>query len=104
MHPYRRARPLKAVPELGPHEIHVSQLSTVHVGLIVALRRGRNTLTGPLDGVPVPSMTKPLLVLRVGTFSAAMHPADTVLVVPTGYTATIVIGPDPAPARPPLER
>ena len=92
-------RRLQLVPELGPYEINVGALSSVHVGLTVAVRQGRNTLTGPVMYVPAESMTKPLLVLRLGIFDVALHPAATVMVVPVGYKATVVIAPKPTPGQ-----
>lgn len=89
----RRSRRLQPVPELGPYEINVGALSATHVGQIIAVRRGRNTLTGPLLFPPAKSMTKPLLVLRLGEFSVALHPAAAVMVVPEGYKTTITIAP-----------
>ncbi|MBY6388893.1 hypothetical protein HG717_34050 [Rhodococcus erythropolis] len=89
----RRSRRLQPVPELGPYEINVGALSTAHVGQIIAVRRGRNTLTGPLLFPPAKSVTKPLLVLRLGEFSVALHPAAAVMVVPEGYKTTITIAP-----------
>lgn len=89
----RRSRRLQPVPELGPYEINVGALSTAHVGQTIALRRGRNTLTGPLLFPPAKSVTKPLLVLRLGQFSVALHPAAAVMVVPEGYKTTITIAP-----------
>lgn len=47
--------------------------------------------------LPAKSVTKPLLVLRLGDFDAALHPATAVMIVPDGYRATITI----APARTP---
>jgi hypothetical protein len=43
---------------------------------------------------------KPLLVLQLGQFTVALHPAAAVMVVPEGYKATITIGPAEAPAPP----
>lgn len=88
----KRTRRLQAVPALGPFEIHVGALSPVHVGLTVAVARRHNTLTGPLRHVPMQSMgDKRLLVLQLGDFSTALHPAAKVWVVPEGYKATVVI-------------
>lgn len=86
-------RRLQAVPELGPYEINVGALTSRHVGLTIAVRRGRNTVTGPLSYKPAPSMTKPLLVCRLGDFDVALHPAGAVLVVPEDYKVTITIAP-----------
>lgn len=94
LNPIRRSRRLQPVADLGPYEINVGALSSVHIGLTVALRRGRNTLTGPLMNLPAKSVTKPLLVLRLGDFDAALHPATAVMVVPEGYRTTITIAPD----------
>lgn len=74
---------LKAVADLGPYEINV--------GKLVAVRSDRNTLTGRLQSVPLESVTKPALVVRLGDYSTALHPADVVIVVPDGYKATVVI-------------
>lgn len=98
--PIQRPKRLQAVPDLGPYEINVGALSSTHVGLIIAVRRGRNTLTGPLLYPPSKSVTKPLLVLQLGQFTVALHPAAAVMVVPEGYKATITIGPTEAPAPP----
>jgi hypothetical protein len=84
---------LRAVPDLGPYEINVGALSSHHVGLIVAVRRGRNILTGPLSYPPSESQTKPFLVLHLGDFSTALHPAQVVMVIPDGYKATITVAP-----------
>jgi hypothetical protein len=98
--PIQRPKRLQAVPDLGPYEINVGALSSTHVGLIIAVRRGRNTLTGPLLYPPSKSVTKPLLVLQLGQFTVALHPAAAVMVVPEGYKVTITIGPTAAPAPP----
>lgn len=42
---------------------------------------------------PSESTTKPLLVLHVGDFAVALHPAATVMVVPENFRATITIAP-----------
>lgn len=87
-----RSRRLQAVPELGPFEMHVGALSTAHVGLTIAVARRHNTLTGPLRHVPMQSMgDKRLLVLQLGDFSTALHPAAKVWVIPDGYRATVNI-------------
>lgn len=88
-----RPRRLQSVPELGPYEVNVGALSSVHVGLTVVVRRGRNLLTGPLVYVPAESQIKPLLVLQVGDFSTGMHPASKVMVIPDGYKATVTVAP-----------
>ncbi len=91
-------RRLQAVPDLGPFEIHVGALSAAHVGLTVAVARRHNTLTGRLSGVPLQSMgDKRLLVVDLGDFRTALHPAAKVWVVPEGYRATVVIEPRPDP-------
>lgn len=87
---------LQAVPELGPYEIHVGALAKCHVGLTVVVRRGRNLLTGPLRFVPAPSQVAPKLVLQVGDFSVALHPANTVMVIPADFKATVSVSPRPA--------
>lgn len=84
-------RRLKAVADLGPYEINVGALSERHVGLTVAVAWKHNTLTGRLMSVPLESRTKPLLVLRLGDFSTALHPSAAVNVIPDGYRATVVI-------------
>lgn len=89
--PIQRPSRLQPVPELGPYEINAGALSATHVGNIIAVRRGRNTLTGPLLCPPSKSMTKPLLVLQLGDFSVALHPAAAVMVVPDDYKTTITI-------------
>ena len=86
-------RRLQVVADPGPYEIHVGALSSVHVGLTMAVRRGRNILTGPLMYPPAESMTKPLLVLQLGDFRVALHPATAVMVVPDDYKATITVSP-----------
>lgn len=92
--PLQRPRRLQPVADLvGPCEINVGALSARHVGLTIAVRRGRNILTGPLIHTPAKSMTKPFLVLRVGDFDVALHPGAVVMVVPEDYKATITIGP-----------
>lgn len=88
-----RGRGLHALSELQPYEVHVGALADKHVGLTVAVRRGRNVLTGPLDGVPTESMTTPLLVLDVGEFSVALHPTETVTVVPDNAQLIITLTP-----------
>lgn len=93
LQPIRLPKRLHAVPELGPYDIHVGALCARHIGLTVAARRGRNTLTGPLMFPPTESRTKPLLVLHLGDFAVALHPAATVIVVPENFQATIVIAP-----------
>lgn len=82
---------LKAVADLGPYEINVGALSAFHVGKLVAVRSERNTLIGRLRNVPLESVTKTALVVRLGDYSTALHPADVVIVVPDGYKATVVI-------------
>lgn len=94
--PIPRPKRLKAVADLGPYEINVGALSKHHVGLTVAVRRGRNLITGPLRYEPTESMTKPLLVLAVGDVSVALHSADVVMVIPDDYRATITVAPKPA--------
>jgi len=42
---------------------------------------------------PTESMTKPLLVLRVGDFDVALHPGAVVMVIPDNYKATITVAP-----------
>lgn len=86
-------RRLQAVPELGPYEIHVGALAKCHVGLTIVVRRGRNLLTGPLLYVPAASQVPPKLVLQVGDFSVALHPANVVMVIPTDYKATVSVSP-----------
>ncbi|BBN50788.1 hypothetical protein JPH1_52630 (plasmid) [Mycobacterium avium subsp. hominissuis] len=86
-------RRLQPVRELGPYEINVGALSTRHVGLTIAVRRGRNTVTGPLRYKPAASIIKPLLVCRLGDFDVALHPAAAVLVVPEDYKVTMTIAP-----------
>ena len=93
--PIPRPQRLQAVADLGPYEINVGALSAHHVGLIVAVRRGRNILTGPLLYPPAASTTKPLLVLQVGDFRVALHPSAAVMVIPDGYRATITVAPRP---------
>lgn len=84
-------RRLQAVVDPQPYEINVGALTASHVGLTVAVRRGRNILTGPLMGHPTESMTKPLLVLQLGDFQVALHPGQVVMVIPDGYKATITV-------------
>lgn len=43
--PLPAPRRLQPVPDLGPYEINVGALSSRHVGLTIAVRRGRNTVT-----------------------------------------------------------
>lgn len=93
LEPIQRPRRLQPVPDLGPYEINVGALSATHVGHIIAVRRGRNILTGPLIYPPSKSVTKPLLVLYLGDFPVALHPAAAVMVVPDGYKTTITIAP-----------
>lgn len=88
-----RGRGLHALSELQPYEVHVGALADKHVGLTIAIRRGRNVLTGPLDGVPTESMTTPLVVLDVGDFSVALHPTATVTVVPDNARLVITLAP-----------
>ncbi|WP_141245022.1 hypothetical protein [Mycobacterium avium] len=96
--PLLRPRRLQPVADLGPYEINVGALSARHVGLTIAVRRGRNILTGPLMHPPAESMTKPFLVLRVGDFDVALHPGAVVMVIPEDYKATITVGPKSEPA------
>lgn len=86
-------RRLQAVVDPEPYEINVGALTASHVGLTVAVRRGRNILTGPLMDRPTESMTTPLLVLQLGTFQVALHPGQVVMVIPDGYKATITVAP-----------
>lgn len=86
-------RRLQAVVDPEPYEINVGALTASHVGLTVAVRRGRNILTGPLMGRLTESMTTPLLVLQLGTFQVALHPGQVVMVIPAGYRATITVAP-----------
>lgn len=86
-------RRLRAVPELGPYEIHVGALSKTHVGLVVAIVRKQNTLTGRLRAVPAESQVKPLLVVELGDFRKGMHPSEKVMVIPDGYRATVSVAP-----------
>ena len=88
--PLPRPRRLQPVADLGPYEINVGALSARHVGLTIAVRRGRNILTGPLMHTPAESMTKPL---RVGDFDVALHHGAVVMVIPEDYKATITVGP-----------
>lgn len=88
------------VGDLGPSEVHVGALGSQHQGLTVIVRRVRNVLTGPLMGLPSPSVTRPLLVLQVGDFRVALHPTASVLVVPEGGKAVITLKPQTVPARP----
>ena len=91
----KRPRRLQAVPALGPYEVHVGALSSVHVGLTVIVCRRRNTVSGRLQHVPQQSMgDKRLLVVDLGEFRTALHPAAKVWVVPEGYKARVVIEPD----------
>ncbi|OHU47279.1 hypothetical protein BKG82_26885 [Mycobacteroides chelonae] len=99
-----RGRGLHAVSELRPYEVHVGALTDQHVGLTVAVRRGLNVLTGPLDGVPTESMTRPLLVLDVGDFSVALHPTAVVTVVPDNARLTITVAPKRKAVAPPSAR
>lgn len=94
--PIPRPRRLKSVADLGPYEVNVGALCSRHVGLIVAVRRGRNILTGPLMYPPAESQTRPLLVLRLGDFNVALHPCAAVMVIPDDYRATITVVPKPA--------
>lgn len=64
------------------------------------MRRGRNILAGPLMYPPTDSMTKPLLVLRVGDFNVALHPTADVLVIPDGGKAVITVTPRSTPVKP----
>lgn len=92
--PVRLARRLKAVPELGPYEIHVGALSMNHVDQTIVVRRKRNLLIGPLLREPSQSTGNPsLLVLQIGDFSTALHPSATVMVVPDDYKATVTVAP-----------
>lgn len=84
---------LRPVGDLGPYEVHVGALGVHYVGVTVVVQRGRNILTGPLMELPAESMTKPLLVLRVGDFSVALHPTTSVLVVPHGCQAVVTLTP-----------
>lgn len=87
-------RRLQAVPALGPYEIHVGALSDVHVGRTVLVAKRNNTVTGRLQHVPLQSMgDKRLLVVDLGEFRTALHPAAKVWVVPDGYKARVVIEP-----------
>lgn len=88
-----RCSALRPVGDLGPCEVHVGALGVQHVGVTVVVRRGRNIVTGPLMGIPSESMTTPLLVLQVGDFPVALHPTESVLVVPDGSKAVITLTP-----------
>lgn len=92
---------LRPVDELGPSEIHAGALAAHHVGLTVIVRRGSTVLAGRLMAVPTASMTKPLLVLRVGDFQVALHPTAVVSTVPDGAKANITVAPrkTPTPRR-----
>ncbi|OMC37262.1 hypothetical protein A5742_09965 [Mycolicibacterium fortuitum] len=95
-------RRLRAVPDLGPYEIHVGALVEHHVGLTVVLRKrlsdGRsNLLTGPLRYVPTAAKVKPLLVVQIGDYSTGLHPSSTVMVIPNGYKATVTVAPTTLP-------
>lgn len=85
---------LQALPDLGPYEVHAGALTDAHIGLTIGVRRAHNTLTGPLMSTPAKSQVPPFIVLQLGQFSAAVHPADVVLAVPGGYRATITITED----------
>ena len=90
------SRRLQAVPKLGTHQIHVGALTTVHVGMTLAIARRHNTLTGPLRFVPTQSMgDKRMLVVQLGDYSTALFPGDMVWVVPAGHWAHLVIEPRP---------
>lgn len=92
-------RGLQIVRDPEPFEIHVGALAAHHVGLTIALRYGRNVLTGPLNHVPAASTTKPLLVLDVGKFSVALHPTVPVTVIPDGCQLTITLKPKCEPSE-----
>lgn len=90
----RLPRRLQAVPDLGPYEINVGALTQHHVGLIVIIVRRHSTLCGQLVGVPMESLTKPLLIVELSDFvRVPLHPAFAVHVVPKGYKASISIDP-----------
>lgn len=91
----RRSARLQLVPELAPYEIAVGALCAAHVGKIVVVKVNRNVLMGPLMSLPSKSVSKPLLVLRVGEFSKALHPGDVVTVVPSDHKVTITVSKKP---------
>ncbi|MBM4517484.1 hypothetical protein GS432_19445 [Rhodococcus hoagii] len=91
---------LRPLPDLGKHQITASQLATNgmdgnpiyqsdHIGRIVAVRRRETYIVGPLRSV-MDSMTPPLLILEIGEFKTAVHPAHPVTVAPDGYRLTVV--------------
>ena len=90
---------LKPLPDLGTHEITASQLATNgmdencsyqsdHIGRTVAVRVRGTIVAGKLEAV-TDSVIAPLLILRIGDFSAAIHPAHPVMVAPEGYRLTV---------------
>lgn len=94
---------LRALPDLGTHEITASQLATNgmdgnpiyqsdHIGRIIAVRQGDSIVAGRLRSV-TDSSTEPLLVLRIGDFTTAVHPTHPVTVAPDGYRLSVTARP-----------
>lgn len=84
-------RRLRALPELGPYEIHVGSLNETHVGKLVAITRKRATVVGRLDHNPMESLTKPLRIVQLGDYRTPMHPSEVVTVIPDTHKAMVTI-------------
>jgi predicted DNA-binding protein len=94
---------LRSVRDIGTHEVTASQLATNgmegratylsdHIGRTVAVRLRDTIIAGPLEAV-TDSLISPLLVLRIGQFEVAVHPAHPLTVAPDGHRLTVVSGP-----------
>lgn len=95
----RLAAGLQAVPDLDAHEITAAQLATNgmdgnpiyksdHIGRIVAVKQRGAMIAGRLESV-TDAGVEPFLVLQIGDFRTAVHPAHPVTVAPAGCRLTI---------------
>jgi hypothetical protein len=91
---------LRPVGELQPFEVNVGSLSESHLNMVVGVRWQGMSIAGRMCQLPTPSLTRPLLIVRLGDrgqLPLALHPADAVLIVPEGHRAAIVISPRDVP-------
>lgn len=114
LEPLKLAPHLRSLPDLKEHEVTAAQLATNgieaagvpslyqsdHLGRVIAVRQGEAFLAGPLRGV-TDSVESPLLILRIGQFTTAVHPSHPVTVAPDGYRLTITAQPKTVTPAPP---
>lgn len=88
---------LRALPDLGAHELHGGALTADHVGHTIAVRTATATVIGPLSGLSESRLYGRARVLvqvgggTVGELTLGLHPAHPVTVLPAEHALEVPV-------------